>query len=445
LGEPGLVGEVEHYAERLLTGVLGVVANRDDAIAAGKGARRMTTIGGAASIEDSTNAAPLGDEPNGAGRRTLSQRLVNFGVALVVPLTAVLAALAVGAVMLLALGANPIEGYGAMLSGAFGSADALADTAIKAMPLLLVGVGICIAFRTGVINIGGEGQIIAGAILSTLTSLAVPGLPSVVLVPLVIIAGAVGGGIWGAIPGALKAYAGVNEILSTIMMNIIAAQFLSFLLLDLLSEGGEIKIQQTKRLSENADLPLLGGGTRLHLGVLVALLVAVLGYLLLFRSPIGVRLRAVGFNPDASRYAGMPVKRSIVEALAISGACAGIAGATLVFGSESHRLIGEGGASAFTQSAGFNGIVAALFGGLHPLATIPASFLFGGMLTGGIELQREVQVPAALIVALNGVVVVFVVGSLKLRERLESALTRSRLSSRDSSDIDSLEPKEAVA
>jgi simple sugar transport system permease protein len=116
-----------------------------------------------------------------------------------------------------------------------------------------------------------------------------------------------------------------------------------------------------------------------------------------------------------------------------------------VFGSESHRLIGEGGASAFTQSAGFNGIVAALFGGLHPLATIPASFLFGGMLTGGIELQREVQVPAALIVALNGVVVVFVVGSLKLRERLESALTRSRLSSRDSSDIDSLEPKEAVA
>jgi simple sugar transport system permease protein len=114
----------------------------------------------------------------------------------------------------------------------------------------------------------------------------------------------------------------------------------------------------------------------------------------------------------------MPVKRSIVQALAFSGACAGIAGAVLVFGSESHRLIAEGGASGFTQSAGFNGIVAALFGSLHPLATIPASFFFGGMLTGGIALQQELQVPAALIVALNGIVVLFVVSSLKLRSRL---------------------------
>ena len=116
----------------------------------------------------------------------------------------------------------------------------------------------------------------------------------------------------------------------------------------------------------------------------------------------------------------MPVELSVVQAMAFSGACAGVAGAVLVFGSESHRLIGEGGASSFTQSAGFNGIVAALFGGLHPLATIPASFLFGGLLTGGIDLQREVQVPAALIVALNGVVVIFVVGTLKLRQRLEA-------------------------
>jgi simple sugar transport system permease protein len=305
-----------------------------------------------------------------------------------------------------------------MLSGAFGGWDNLADTAIKAIPLMLVGVGISIAFRAGVINIGGEGQIIMGAIFSTVVALAVPGLPRLLLVPLVIVAGAIGGGVWGAIPGALKAYANVNEILSTIMMNIVAAQFLSFLLQDLLIEEGAIKIQQTERLSENADLPLLGT-TRLHLGFVVALVVAVLGYYLLFRSALGVRLRAVGHNPHASRYAGMPVKRSVVQALAISGACAGIAGAILVFGSESHRLIGEGGAAGFTGNAGFNGIVTALFGGLHPLYVVPASFLFGGMLTGGIELQRELQVPAALIVALNGLVVVFVVGSLKLRVRLQ--------------------------
>ena len=368
----------------------------------------------------SIGETPRASHDSETGAVTLSQRAREAAVGLAVPLGAVAAALLVGAVMLLALGANPIEGYGAMFSGAFGSPDALADTAIKSMPLLLVGVGICIAFRAGVVNIGGEGQIIAGAILSTTMALVLPDLPRLLLVPAVLVAGALGGAIWGAIPGALKAYAGVNEILSTIMMNIVAGQFLSFLLQDLLIEEGAIKIQQTKRLSENADLPLLPGGTRLHFGVVIAIAIAVAGYFLLFRSSLGVRLRAVGHNPDASRYAGMPVERSIVQALAFSGACSGIAGAVLVFGSASHRLIGEGGPAAFTQNAGFNGIVAALFGALHPLYTIPASFLFGGMLTGGIDLQRTVQVPAALIVALNGVVVVFVVGSLRLRERLEA-------------------------
>ena len=368
------------------------------------------------------NAAEPGPQVS-SGRN--SRLNVGATVGLIVPLGAVVAALAVGAIMLLALGANPLDGYRAMFSGAVGGTDNVADTAIKAMPLLLVGVGICVAFRAGVINIGGEGQIIAGAIVATLVALAVPGLPSVILIPLVLIAGAIGGGIWGAIPGALKAYAGVNEILSTIMMNIIAAQLMSFLLQDLLIEEGAIKIQQTKRLSENADLPLLPGGTRLHLGVLIAIGVAVLGYYLLFRSVAGMRLRAVGHNPDAARYAGLAVKRSVVRALAISGACAGIAGAVLVFGSQSHRLIGEGGAAAFTQNAGFNGIVAALFGGLHPLATVPASFLFGGMLTGGIEMQRELQVPAALILAINGVVVVFVVGSLRWRSHIAEWIERA--------------------
>ena len=353
--------------------------------------------------------------------RSAASLLAPF-VGLAVPVGAVLVALSLGAVMLLTLGANPITGYAALIDGAFGGWDELADTSIKAMPLLLVGVGICIAFRAGVINIGGEGQIIAGAIASTVVALVLPDVSRILLVPLVLVGGAIGGGLWGAIPGVLKAYAGVNEILSTIMMNLVAAQFLSFLLQDLLTDkaSGAIKIQQTERLSANADLPLLPGDTRLHLGVMIAILIAVLGHILLFRSALGVRLRAVGHNADASRYAGMPVKKSIVQALAFSGACAGVAGAVLVFGSESHRLIAEGGASGFTQSAGFNGIVAALFGGLSPLAVVPASFFFGGMLTGGISLQQELQVPAALIVALNGIVVLFVVGSLKLQTRLRS-------------------------
>ncbi len=337
---------------------------------------------------------------------------------LAVPLAAVTAALVVGVILLGVFGANPITGYRALFTGAFGGTDELAATALKSIPLMLVGVGICIAFRTGVINIGGEGQIIMGAILATTVALALPDVPRPMLVPLVMIAGAVGGGIWGAIPGALKAYSGVNEILSTIMMNIIAGFFMSFLLEDWLIEPGAIRIQQTKRLTENADLPILPGGTRLHLGIVIAVVVAILAYLLLFRSGLGLRLRAVGHNQHASRAAGMKVELSITQALAFSGACAGVAGAILVFGSESHRLIGEGGPLAFTQSAGFNGIVTALFGGLHPLFTVISSFLFGGMLSGGISLQRAVQVPQALVIALNGVVVVFVVGSLLLQNRV---------------------------
>jgi ABC-type uncharacterized transport system permease subunit len=398
----------------------------------------MTLIDDGASAEVQPPAAP---EPNPSGRvgGVFGFDVVKPLVALVVPVGAVGAALAIGAVMLLALGTNPLTGYAALFDGAFGGRDALADTAIKAMPLLLVGVGICIAFRAGVINIGGEGQIIAGALLSTSLALAIPGTPRLILVPTVLVAGAVGGAAWGAIPGVLKAYAGVNEILSTIMMNIVAAQLLNFLLQDLLIEKGEgaIRIQQTERVDPNSHLWILPGGTRLHFGVVVAILVAVLGYMLLFRSSLGMRLRSVGHNPDASKYAGMAVKRSIVQAMAFSGACAGVAGAILVFGSESHRLIGEGGASAFTQSAGFNGIVAALFGGLHPIATIPAAFFFGGMLTGGIQLQQELQVPAALIVALNGIVVIFVVSSLKLRGRVNRWVERrdqARIKSRASSD-----------
>ena len=141
----------------------------------------------------------------------------------------------------------------------------------------------------------------------------------------------------------------------------------------------------------------------------------------MWRTPIGFRIRAVGLSRDASRYAGIRVKRTIVLAMTLSGAMAGLAGAVLVFGSESHRMVTDGSTAGFTGSAGFNGIVAALFGGLHALWTIPAAFLFGGLLVGGNAMQRAVQVPSALILALNGLVVVFVVSSDRLRRRLLSA------------------------
>lgn len=333
---------------------------------------------------------------------------------------AALVALLIGAGMLLALGANPLTGYRALLEGAFGSVDSLVNTAIKAVPLVLVGVGICIAFRANVLNIGGEGQLVMGGLASTATALALPDLPRPLLVPLVLLAGAVGGAIWGAIPGSLKAYFNVNEILSTIMLNIVAVQIMNYLLSGPLvdkSFSGFSLIPQTKRLSPNADLPVLVGGTHLHAGVIVAVLAAVAAYVLLWRTGFGFRLRAVGLSREASGYSGMPVKRTITLALTLSGAMAGLAGAVLVFGSASHRMVTDGTATGFTGSAGFNGIVAALFGGLNPLWTMGSAFVFGGLLVGGNAMQIAVQVPTALIVALNGLLVVFVVSIEYVRRR----------------------------
>ena len=349
-----------------------------------------------------------------------------------IPLLAALVAFAFGALMLLAVGANPIEGFSGLISGAFGGTQELAATAVKATPLLLVGAGIAVAFRASVINIGGEGQIIAGALLATAVAQFAPDLPPVLLIPLVLVAGIVGGGLWGALPGALKAYASVNEILSTIMLNIVAIQIMNFLLRGPMIDPKEVergtRIPQTERLSENADLPFLVDGTRLHLGVLVAVAAAVYAWVLLWRTPLGFRLRAVGHSPAAAHAAGIPVKRSIVTALALSGALAGLAGAILVFGSEAHRMGTDGSAAGFTGAAGFNGIVAALFGNLHPLWVITSAYLFGGLLTGATKLQRVLQVPAALAVALNGIVVVFVVSSGKVRQRVDQLIkARSEL------------------
>lgn len=329
------------------------------------------------------------------------------------PLLATLAALALGAVMLVLLGANPLTAYAALLEGAFGSSNALADTVVKATPLLLVGLGICIAFRGGVINIGGEGQLIAGAVGATLIGLWFPVVSGWVIIPLALLAGFLAGALWGGIPGYLKARYNVNEILSTIMMNQIAVQAMNFLLrgpmIDPVQLEAASRIPQTARLARAFDLPRLVP-TRLHLGALLAVILAVLVYVFLWRTTIGYRIRAVGLNPAASRYAGINVSRYIILSLILSGAFAGLAGAIQVYGVH-HRMFTDGSAAGFTGAAGFNGIVAALFGKLHPIGTIPASFIFGALLVGANTLQRAVQVPGALITALNGLVVVFVVSS----------------------------------
>jgi simple sugar transport system permease protein len=342
-----------------------------------------------------------------------------------------IAALLVGAVMIAALGADPLTGYHALVSGAFGGSYELSSTAVKAVPLLLVGVGICIAFRANVFNIGGEGQIAMGGLAGTATALALPNLPGAVLIPLVLLAGALGGAFWGAIPGVFKAYFNVNEILSTIMLNLVAVQLMNYLLAGPMvdNSAGSVGglIPQTRLLPKASWLPILISNTQLHLGVLIAVLVAVAAYFLLWRTSFGFRIRAVGLSREASTYAGMPVKRTITLAMTLSGAMCGLAGSMLVFGSISHRMVTDGSLTGFTGSAGFNGIVVALFGGLNPLWTIVSAFVFAGLLVGGSAMQVVTNVPSDLIVALNGLVVVFVVSLEYLRRRARTLEAADRL------------------
>ncbi|HTP08334.1 MAG TPA: ABC transporter permease [Anaerolineae bacterium] len=371
-------------------------------------------------------------------RRTQRKIRANWNdiaFSLTLPLLAVLFALAVGAIILLLLGVNPLDAYAAMISGAFGSVQGITQSIAKATPLLLVGLGICIAFRASVINIGAEGQIILGALAATAFSLAFRTLPDWLLVTLTMIVGFAAGAFWGFIPGILKARFGVNEILSTVMLNVVAAQILLALLKGPLMDTQGVTagtfLPQSEQVPGSVWLPRLVPQTLLHTGAFVAVILAIVVYVFLWRTTIGYRIRAVGLNLDASRYAGIRVSIYQMLALTLAGGFAGLAGVVEVLG-VTHRLL-EG----ITSGYGFSGIVAALFGGLHPLGAIPASYLFGSLLVGADKMQRAMQVPSSLVYVLLGLIVLFVVGS--------QYYARKRATRRASTTVTTVEEEVATA
>lgn len=335
----------------------------------------------------------------------LTKIFINF----LLPFGGVVFALIIAGIVLLFLKVNPLTAYSAMLNGAVGTTFGLTQSLVKATPLLLVGIGICIASRAMVFNIGGQGQIVIGALIATWFPLTFPNWPGYILIPSTILLGFLGGAFWGFIPAILKARLKVNEILTTVMMNAIAIQLMNMLilgpLLDPAQKSSGMYIPQSAQLTSNVWLPRLLPPTLLNAGSILAVVLAVAVYFFLWRTTIGYRIRAVGLNPDASRYSGINVPLYQALSLTLAGGFAGIAGVVEVIGVQ-HRLL-----QGIDSGYGLTGMVAALLGGLHPLGLIPSSVLFGGFLVGADKMQRAVQVPSSLIMAILGLVILFVSGS----------------------------------
>ncbi|HRW25745.1 MAG TPA: ABC transporter permease, partial [Spirochaetia bacterium] len=299
------------------------------------------------------------------------------------------------------------------------------EIVVRAIPLSLIALGIAVAFRSGILNIGAEGQMMMGILASSATAIALGSLPKPVLVPLAILAGAAGGAAWGGLAGLLKARLEVNEILSTVMLNYIAAQFYTFLLRGPMMDPEELVMgsgtPQTLRMPRSAWLDRLIPGTRLHTGVFIVLALAVVVFVLLWRTPVGFRMRAAGAEAKAARYAGIKVQRYLVVAMLLSGAFAGTAGAVEILGV--HRRAIEGVSGGY----GFTGIVVALFGGLHPAGIIPASLFFGLLLLGADMTQRLADVPANMVLVLQGAIILAIVSA---RQFMNNPYAQDRLARR---------------
>jgi simple sugar transport system permease protein len=322
---------------------------------------------------------------------------------------AVVLALLIGAVILALAGGDPLAAYAQIARSSFGGIDVFSDTLVKATPLILVGLACTLAFRMRLWNIGAEGQFFMGAwgasavVLAPLVTAETPGW---IVITLMLLAGMAAGALWGFVPGYLKARYNVNEIISTLMLNYIAIAWNDFFIFGVWSEGG---FQMSPTFPRNAWLPRLSdlarsisafSGLTLHLGLLFALLAAVVVWLILNRSRWGYEIRLIGDNKRAAEYAGVPIKRQIVLVMMLSGALAGLAGMSEISGVV-HRLQG-----AISPGYGFTGIIVAWLAKLNPFAVIVVSILFGALILAGREIQ-----PSGIPKLIQGVVLMCLIAS----------------------------------
>jgi len=310
---------------------------------------------------------------------------------------ALLLAVLLSAVLFRAAGANPITAFAALLKGALSSWRTISETLVAATPLIFTGLATAVAFRARIWNIGAEGQVFAGAMFAYWCQHGFAGAPAVVQIPVVILGGLAGGGLYAALAAVLKTRFNVDEVISTVMLNYIIVYVLSLLLLQgPWSEPGAF-FEQSAKLDPGSLLPLLSGGSRLHAGFLVALAAAAAVQILMTRTPVGYEIRAAGSNLRALEVQGTRPARVILMVMIISGALAGLAGVAQAYGVH-YRLK----AGAFT-GYGYSGIIVAILGQLRPWGVVAAALGFGALVTGATFMQIKTGVPSALIYAVEAI------------------------------------------
>lgn len=333
-----------------------------------------------------------------------------------VPFLAVITAVVVGGFVIAWSGGDPFRAFSGLLEGSFGSAKALSETAVWATPYILASLGVAVGFKAGLFNIGVEGQLALGAVVAAWIGYKLPTLvggtiPAYIHLPLTILGGMLAGGLWAAIPGWLKARFGSHEVINTIMMNYIALNLTSYLLNGPMKDPNPLNVvARTPKIAETARIGHIFGPTlRVHWGFVLALLMALLIWWLIWKTTLGYEIRTAGTNGQAAKYAGINVQRTIITSMVISGALAGLAGAIEVTGLNYRHELG------FSSGYGFDAIAISLLGNNHPIGIILGSILFGAMRNGATRMQFLTQIPTDVISVIQGLILFFVSANAIIR------------------------------
>lgn len=344
-----------------------------------------------------------------------------LGKKLLTPLTSLLAlvaALCVGAVVIILNGDDPLLAYQSLIQGSFSNAHYLASTLSSATPLIFTGLGVAVAFRAGIANIGAEGQLYMGGMAAAVVGIYLQ-LPAVFLIPAALLASFLAGGLWGSIPAVLKVRCRTNEVVTTLMLNYIAQLFTSYLVnYPLKAEGSALGM--TVDVQEAAKLPILYSGSRFNIGFLVAVAAAVLIAVLFKHTSLGYEMRLSGENPVFSRYMGINTNRRMIQGMFIGGGLAGMGGAILVLGIQ-YKFVQN-----ISPGYGFDGLTIALMAAFNAYAVLPISILFGALRSGGVTMELNTSVPSELSEVIQATIILFIAAQVSFSGYLNDFISKVR-------------------